>query len=119
MLEARAFLSVADHASLSLRAHGPSAADDKARPDQGVEERLPARAGRAQFALALGLLKGIVDSYRKGWMRLLGKPVHGLRHALEEEGLGPLLTAVAVGCGNQFLSLGHGKRGEEVGKYWP
>jgi hypothetical protein len=45
-------------------------------------------------------------------VRLLGQAVHRLRHAVEEEGLGLLLAAVAVGRGHQFLGLGHGERGE-------
>lgn len=32
-------------------------------------------------------------------MRLLGETVHGLRHAVEEQGFGFLLAAVAVGRG--------------------
>jgi hypothetical protein len=67
-------------------------------------------------AVALGLLEGVVDGDRKGRVRLLGEAVHRLRHAVEEEGLGLLLAAVAVGRGDQFLGLGHGERGEEVGE---
>ena len=52
----------------------------------------------------------------KGRVRLLGEPVHRLRHAVEEERLRLLLAAVAVGRGHQFLGLGHGERGEEVGE---
>ena len=52
-------------------------------------------------------------------MRLFGKAVHGLGHAVEEEGFGLLLAAVAVGCRHQFLGLGHGQRGKEVGKNRP
>ncbi len=52
-------------------------------------------------------------------MRLLGEAVHRLRHAVEEEGLGLLLAAVAVGRGDQFLGLGHRERGEEIGEDRP
>ena len=51
-------------------------------------------------------------------MRLLGKTVHCLRHAIKEEGLGLLLAAVAVRRGNQFLGLGTAQSGEEIGKDW-
>ena len=49
-------------------------------------------------------------------MRLLGKAVHRLCHAIEEEGLGLLLAAVAVGSGNQLLGLGDSEGSEEVGE---
>ena len=66
------------------------------------------------IAIALGLLEGVVDGDREGRMRLLGEAVHGLRHAVEKESLGLLLAAVAIGCGDQLLGLGHCERGEEV-----
>jgi hypothetical protein len=49
-------------------------------------------------------------------MRLLGEPVHGLRHAIEEKGLSLLLAAVTVGRCHQFLGLGHRERGEKLGE---
>jgi hypothetical protein len=49
-------------------------------------------------------------------VRLLGEPVHRLGHAIEEEGLGLLLAAVAVGRCHQFFGLGHGQRGEKIGE---
>ena len=52
----------------------------------------------------------------KGRVRLLGEPVHRLRHAVQEKRLGLLLAAVAIGRGDQFLGLGYGERGEEVGE---
>ena len=69
-------------------------------------------------AIALRLLEGVVDGDREGRMRLLGEAVHRLRHAVEEESLGLLLAAVAVGRGDQLLGLGHGERGEEIGEDW-
>jgi len=39
---------------------------------------------------------------------LLGEAVHRLRHTLEEEGLCALFAIVAIGEGDQLLSLGHG-----------
>jgi len=42
--------------------------------------------------------------------------VQGPFHALHKEALGGLFAAVAVGGGNQLLSLGSGQRGVEVGK---
>ena len=47
-------------------------------------------------------------------MRLLGQAVHRLRHAIEEERLGLLLAAMAIGRSHQLLGLGHSQRGEEV-----
>ena len=67
-------------------------------------------------AIALGLLERIVDGDRKGRMRLLGKAVHRLGHAIEEESLCFFLTAVAIGCSNQFLGLGHSKSAKDQGK---
>ena len=116
MLEARALVSDADHAVAQLRAHRPSAADGEAGADHRVEEGLPAGAGGAVVAVALRLLEGVVDGDREGWVRLLGEAVHRLRHAVEEECLGLLLAAVAIGRGDQFLGLRHGERGEEVGE---
>ncbi len=107
-----------DHAVCSLRSHRPSAADGEAGADHCVEEGLPAGACCAFVAIALGLLEGVVDGDRKGRVRLLGEAVHRLRHAVEEERLRLLLAAVAVGRGDQFLGLGHGERGEEVGEDW-
>lgn len=45
-------------------------------------------------------------------MGLLGEPVHGLGHSVEEEFLGLILAAVAVGRSHQFLGLGDGHRSE-------
>ena len=100
----------------ALRPHRPGAADGEAGADHRVEEGVPAGAGGAVVAVALGLLEGVVDGDREGRVRLLGEAVHRLRHAVEEERLGLLLAAVAVGRGDQFLGLGHGERGEEVGE---
>ena len=86
----------------------------EAGADHRVEKGLPAGAGCALVAFALGLLEGVVDGDREGRMRLLGESVHRLRHAVEEERLRLLLAAVAIGDGDQFLGLGHGERGEEV-----
>ena len=119
MLEARALVPDADHAVAQLGPHRPSAADGEAGADHRVEEGLPAGAGGAVVAVALGLLEGVVDGDREGRVRLLGEAVHRLRHAVEEEGLRLLLAAVAVGRGDQFLGLGHGERGEEVGEDGP
>ena len=69
--------------------------------------------------VALRLLEGVVDGDREGRVRLLGEAVHRLRHAVEEERLGLLLAAVAVWRRDQLLGLGHGERGEEVGKDRP
>ena len=74
-----------DHPVAQLGPHRPSAADGEARADHRVEESLPAGAGGAFVALALGLLEGVVDGDRKGRVRLLGESVHRLRHAVEEE----------------------------------
>jgi hypothetical protein len=131
MLEARALVPIPDHAVAKLRAHGPGAGDGKASADHGVEKGLPAgaghpweggrparhktRAGRPR-SQGFGLLEGVVDRDRKGRVRLFGEAVHRLRHAVQEELLGLFLAAVAVGRGDQFLGLGHGQRGEEVGK---
>ena len=52
-------------------------------------------------------------------MRLLSEAMHRLSHSVEEERLCLLLTAMSVGGCNQFLDLGHGERGEQVGKDWP
>ena len=59
----------------------------EAGADHRVEKGLPAGAGGARVALALRLLKGVVDGDRKGRVRLLGEPVHRLRHAIEKERL--------------------------------
>ena len=98
-------------------AHRPGAADGETGFDDGGEEGVPAGIGRAIATVALGLLEGVVDGDREGRMRLLGEAVHGLRHAVEEESFGLLLAAVAIGCGDQFLGLGHSECGEEVGEY--
>ena len=50
-------------------------------------------------------------------MRLLGEPVHGAGHAVQKEGFGRFLAAVAVGRGDQFFSLGDRQCGEQIGKY--
>ena len=100
----------------AFRPHRPGAGDGEAGADHRVEKGLPAGAGGAFVAIALGLLEGVVDGDRKGRVRLLGEAVHRLRHAVEEERLGLLLAAVAVGRGDQLLGLGHGERGEEVGE---
>ena len=52
-------------------------------------------------------------------MCLLSEAVHRLRHAVQEEGLGLLLAAMAVGRSDQLLSLGHGERGEQIGEDGP
>ena len=49
-------------------------------------------------------------------MRLLGEAMHRLRHAIEEERLGLLLAAVAIGRGNQLLGLGHSSVAKRSGK---
>jgi hypothetical protein len=49
-------------------------------------------------------------------MRLLGQPVHCLRHAVEEEGLGLLLASVTVGRRDQFLALGTASVANRSGK---
>jgi hypothetical protein len=97
---------------IALGAHRPGAADGEAGLDDGGEKGVPTRVGRAFLAAALGLLEGVVDGHRKGRVRLLGQPVHGLGHAVEEEGFGLFLAAVAVGRGDEFLGLGHGHRRE-------
>ena len=84
--------------------------------DHRVEEGLPAGAGCAVIAFALGLLESVVDGDREGRVCLLGKAVHRLCHAVEEECLGLLFAAVAIGRGHQLLGLGHSERGEEVGE---
>ena len=99
-----------------FRSHRPSAADGETGADHRVEKGLPASAGCAFVALGLRLLEGVVDGDWKSWVRLLGETVHRLRHAIEEEGLRLLLAAMAVRRGDQFLGLGHGERGEEIGK---
>ena len=109
----------ADASGCSFRPHRPGAADGKAGADDRVEEGLPARAGGAVCAVALGLLEGVVDGDWEGRVRLLGEAVHRLRHAIEKEGLCLLLAAVAIGAGDQFLGLGYGERGEEVGEDGP
>ena len=116
MLEARALVPMPIDASRPLRPHWPGAGDGEAGLDHRVEKGLPAGAGSAVCAVALGLLEGVVDGDREGRVRLLGEAVHRLRHAVEEEGLRLLLAAVAIGRGDQFLGLGHRERGEEVGK---
>ena len=116
MLEARALESDADHAVAQLCPHRPCAADGEAGADHRVEECLPAGAGSAFVAVALGLLEGVVDGDREGRVRLLGEAVHRLRHAVEEECLRLLLAAVTVGRSDQLLGLGYGERGEEVGE---
>ena len=103
----------------ALGSHRPGAADGEASADHRVEEGLPAGAGGAFGAVALGLLEGIIDSDREGRVRLLGEAVHRLGHAVEEERLGLLLAAMAVGSGDQLLGLGHSERGEEVGEDGP
>ena len=105
-----------DHAVAQLGPHRPCATDGEAGADHRVEEGLPAGAGGAIVTLALGLLEGVIDGDREGWVRLLGEAMHRLRHAVEEERLRLLLAAVAVGRGHQLLGLGHGERGEEVGE---
>ena len=119
MLEARALVSDAEHAIAQFGSHRPSAADGEAGSDHCVEKGLPASAGGAVVAVALGLLEGVVDGDRESRVRLLGEAVHRLRHAVEEERLGLLLAAVAIRRGDQFLGLGHGERGEEVGEDGP
>jgi hypothetical protein len=114
MLEASALVPMPNRALLPLGAHRPGAADGKAGFDHGSEKGLPAGAGVPSASVAFRLLEGVVDGDRKSRMRLLGEPVHRLGHAIEKEGLGLLLAAVAVGRRHQFLGLGHGQRGEKV-----
>ena len=49
-------------------------------------------------------------------MGLLRQLMHRLRHSIEEKGFSLLLVSVTIGSGNQFLGLGHGERGKEIGK---
>ena len=108
----------ADHPVSEFRAHRPSAADGETGFDNCSQKGVPAGIRRAVGTVAFCLLKGVVDGDRKGRMRLFGKSVHGLRHAVEEEGLGLLLAAMAIGRGHQFLGFGHGERGKKIGKDW-
>ena len=50
-------------------------------------------------------------------MRLLSEPLHRLCHPIHEECLCFILTAVAVARGNQFIGLGRGECGKQVGEY--
>ncbi|MNP79721.1 hypothetical protein D3C76_1776300 [compost metagenome] len=59
----------------------------------------------AGLSLGFCLLEGIIDSYRKCRMCLLGQTVHGGCHAVEEEGLSFFLAAMAVGRGYQLLGF--------------
>ena len=90
--------------------------DGEARADHCVEKGLPAGACGSFVAIALRLLEGVVDGDWEGRVRLLGKAVHRLRHAVEKERLCLFLAAVAVGRSDQLLGLWHGQRGEEVGE---
>ena len=62
----------------------------------------------------LRLLEGVVDGDREGRVRLFHETAHRLSHAVEEEGLGGVLTSVAVGRSHQFFGLRHGQRREQV-----
>ncbi len=81
--------------------------------------RFPSRCWQCLSTIGLGLLEGVVDGDGKGRMRLLGKAVHRLRHAVKKERFGLLLAAMTIRRRNQFLGLGHGERGKEVRKNGP
>ncbi|MOA53496.1 hypothetical protein D3C78_1769640 [compost metagenome] len=49
-------------------------------------------------------------------MGLLGQVVHRCGHAIEEEGFGLVLAAMAIWGGHQFLGLGHGHGGVQAGE---
>src|SRR5262249_51448372 len=82
------------HAIAEFSSHRPSASNRQAGFQHGVEERLPTGAIGA-LLLRLGLLEGIVDGNGGGWVCLDSKPVHCLRHAVEEKLLSVLLAPVA------------------------
>ena len=96
--------------------HRPGTGDGEASANHCFQEGVPASVGGAVAAIALGLFEGVVDGDREGRVRLLGQAVHRLRHAVKEERFRLLLAAMAVGRGHQFLGLGHGERGEEIGE---
>ena len=110
--------ALSDHSTVVFCPHRPGAGDGEAGFDNGGQEGVPASAGGTalSIALALRLLEGVVDGYRKGRVRLLGEAVHRLGHAVEKEGLRLFLAAVAVGSGYKLLGLGHGESGKEFGK---
>ena len=104
-----------DRPSSAFGPHRPGAADSEAgRITASRKVSQPVLAVPPLIAFGLRLLEGVVDGDREGRVRLLGEPVHGLRHAVEKEGLRFLLAAVAIGRGDQFLGLGHGERSEEI-----
>ena len=74
------------------------------------------RCSSAFVARRLRLLERVVDCDRESRMRLLGQPVHRLRHAVEEERLCLLLAAMAVGRGHQLFGLGHSSVAKRSGK---
>ena len=84
--------------------------------DHGVQEGLPAGAGSALVPFRLGLLEGVVDGDRERLGVLLGEAAHRRRHSAEKKSLCFFLVLMPVRSGNQFLGLGDGERGEEVGK---
>ena len=118
MLEARALVSRPNVARRQFGTHRPSATDPKTSAHHRIEEGLPARAGCAQSSPGLRLLEGVVDGDREAGVRLFGKTLHRLFHAVEEEGVRLFLAPVPVWSGYQFFGLRDGERGEEIGKDW-
>ena len=119
MLEARALVRYLDSESArSVRIGQVPVMAKPARITASRKVSQPVLAVPSSL-IALGLLECVVDGDRKGWMRLLGEPMHCLRHAVEEESLGLFLAAMAIGRGNQLLRLGHGERGEQIREDWP
>ncbi len=105
----------ADHPVAELGPHWPGAGDGEAGADDAGQEGLPAGARGAGLAIGLGLLEGVPDRRGESRVGLLGEPVEGTRHPLQEEPFRLLLAAVAVGGGDELAGLGHGKRGEQLG----
>ena len=68
------------------------------------------------IAVALGLLKGVVDGDREGRVGLLGQAVHRLGHTMEKERFGSRPYRRGGRECDQLLGLRNGERGEEVGE---
>ncbi|KFB70786.1 MAG: hypothetical protein AW09_004100 [Candidatus Accumulibacter phosphatis] len=100
------------HTARSLSSYRPCSTDSETGADHRVEESLPAGIRRALGTVTLCLLEGVVDGDGESKVRLFGKTVHRLGHAVEEKSLGLCLATVAGRRGDQFLRLGHDKCGE-------
>src|ERR1700690_2561814 len=85
-------------ASSPLSSYWPRPVDCKARANNGLQKRIPARARRPTLTAALGfrLFECVIDRDGKPWVSLFGQAVHCLGHPVQEERLRLFSAAVTM-----------------------